>query len=68
VSKLKNFKHFQNRPTGCGEIAYCSLEVFFLSHLVYSTVYVGLKVSNKVFKNIFEETALNFGLKFMVFI
>jgi len=34
VSGLSRFKNFQNRATGCGEIAYCLLGYFILSHPV----------------------------------
>jgi len=35
VSGLSSFKDFQNQATGCGDIAYCLVGHFILSHPVY---------------------------------
>jgi len=34
VSELSSFKDFQNQATGCGDIAYCLVGHFILSHPV----------------------------------
>ena len=35
VSGLSSFKNFYNQTTGCGDIAYCLVGYFILSHPVY---------------------------------
>jgi len=35
VSGLSSFKNFENQTTGCGDIAYCLVGYFLLSHSVH---------------------------------
>jgi len=61
VSGLSRFKNFYNRAAGCGEIAYCLLGYFILSHPVYdsprSSVKVDASVARHKLTQIFDHVA-----------
>jgi len=39
VSGLNSFKDFQNQTTGCGDITYCLVGYFIMSHPVETSLY-----------------------------